>query len=52
MDRDQWGGINKFDGISFTHYTEKEGLSNNKVNDIVQLQNGNLWIATFGGGYQ
>ena len=25
------GGLSKYDGKTFTHYTEKEGLSNNVI---------------------
>jgi ligand-binding sensor domain-containing protein/class 3 adenylate cyclase len=35
---------------SFTHFTEKEGLSNNSVRSILQDQSGNLWFGTLGGG--
>ncbi|MEP7322423.1 MAG: two-component regulator propeller domain-containing protein [Saprospiraceae bacterium] len=35
---------------SFTHFTEKEGLSNNAVLSILQDNSGNLWFGTFGGG--
>ena len=37
-------------GATFTHYTEKEGLSNNKVTSIIEDRSGNLWFGTFGGG--
>jgi ligand-binding sensor domain-containing protein len=43
------GGVNKFDGKSFTHFTEKEGLSNNAVRGIAEDNNGNLWFATLNG---
>ncbi len=35
---------------SFTHFTEKEGLSNNSVYSILEDKRGNLWIGTAGGG--
>jgi ligand-binding sensor domain-containing protein len=44
------GGVNKYDGKSFTHYTDKEGLSNNIVLSILEDKNGNLWFGTNGGG--
>ncbi|MEO5997766.1 MAG: two-component regulator propeller domain-containing protein, partial [Chitinophagaceae bacterium] len=40
------GGISKYDGKSFTHFTEKEGLSANNVSDIIEDKSGNLWIGT------
>ena len=30
------GGVSKFDGKSFTHFTEKEGLSYNYIISILQ----------------
>ena len=60
---DHYGNIwiGQYDGISklinkgpakgnITHYTEKEGLSDNRVNAIVEDKDGNIWIATNGGG--
>ncbi len=44
------GGVSKYDGRSFVHYTEKEGLSNNIVLSILQDKAGNLWFGTEGGG--
>ena len=35
---------------SFTHFTEKEGLSNNVVRSILEDKSGNLWFGTYGGG--
>ena len=35
---------------SFTHFTEKEGLSNNSVGSILEDKSGNLWFGTNGGG--
>jgi len=35
---------------SFTHFTEKEGLSNNTVCSILEDKSGNLWFGTKGGG--
>jgi ligand-binding sensor domain-containing protein/signal transduction histidine kinase len=32
--------------IAFTHFTEKEGLSNNLVNAILQDKSGNIWFGT------
>ena len=44
------GGVCKYDGKSFTHFTDKEGLSNNVVRSIVEDKSGNLWFGTNGGG--
>jgi len=35
---------------SFSHYTEKEGLSNNTVFSIIEDKGGSMWFGTFGGG--
>jgi ligand-binding sensor domain-containing protein/serine phosphatase RsbU (regulator of sigma subunit) len=35
---------------SFTHFTDKEGLSNNNVFSILEDKSGNLWFGTYGGG--
>jgi serine phosphatase RsbU (regulator of sigma subunit) len=44
------GGVSKYDGKSFTHYTDKEGLSNNTVRSMLEDKSGNLWFGTNGGG--
>jgi len=44
------GGVSVFNGESFTHYTENEGLSNNRVSCIAEDQHGNIWLGTLGGG--
>jgi signal transduction histidine kinase/CheY-like chemotaxis protein/ligand-binding sensor domain-containing protein len=47
-------GLNKYDGYSITVYkkdSKKTGnLSNNYIKDIIEDRDGNLWIATWGGG--
>lgn len=42
------GGLNRFDKEreTFTHFTEKEGLSNNVVYAILSDKEGNLWMST------
>ncbi|MBK7608112.1 MAG: hypothetical protein IPI18_13255 [Saprospiraceae bacterium] len=42
--------MSKYDGQSFAHFTEKEGLSNNNVYAILVDKSYNLWFGTFGGG--
>jgi two-component system, sensor histidine kinase ChiS len=44
------GGVSKYDGESFSHFTENEGLSNNSVWAILEDKSGNLWFGTLGGG--
>jgi ligand-binding sensor domain-containing protein/serine phosphatase RsbU (regulator of sigma subunit) len=44
------GGVCRYDGKSFTNFTEKEGLSNNFVWSILEDKTGNLWFGTDGGG--
>jgi signal transduction histidine kinase/streptogramin lyase len=50
------GGVSKYDPDedrtrgSFTHFTEKEGLSNNDVRSILEDKRGNFWFGTNGGG--
>ena len=44
------GGVSKYDGRTFTHFTEKEGLSNNIVWSIIEDSKGSLWFGTNGGG--
>lgn len=47
-------GLNKYDGYKFTIYRnnpeKKNSISNNYVPDILESANGDLWIATWGGG--
>ncbi len=47
-------GLNRYDGYTFTIYRndpkDPSSLSNNYVKAIQQDENGNLWIATWGGG--
>ena len=43
------GGINKFDGKDFTHYTMNDGLSGNSVYGIQIDKKGTLWLSTDNG---
>lgn len=47
-------GLNKYDGYKFTVYKNDPldpfSLSNNFINSVVEAGDGNLWIATLGGG--
>ena len=40
------GGISRFDGKTFIHYNQKDGLSNNKVRCIAEDKSGNIWVGT------
>ncbi len=44
------GGVSRYDGANFEHYTKKEGLSNDIVLSILEDRSGNLWFGTNGGG--
>ena len=39
-----------YNGQTFTHFTEKEGLSGNYVYTILEDRQGILWFSTHGGG--
>ncbi|MDQ6843216.1 MAG: response regulator [Bacteroidota bacterium] len=47
-------GLNKYDGYKFTVYRNdpknKNSISNNYIPAIIESKNGDLWIATWGGG--
>lgn len=42
-------GVYLYDGKKFTQFTEKDGLSNNKVWSILEDKSGNIWFATGNG---
>ncbi len=44
------GGASRYDGHSFTHFTELEGLSGNHVFAMLEDSRGNLWFGTRSGG--
>lgn len=43
-------GIFKYSNNTFTHLTDKNGLTDNSTADILEDQKGNIWIGTFNGG--
>jgi ligand-binding sensor domain-containing protein len=43
-------GFSKITGTTFQHFTKKEGLSNRRVRDIAETADGQMLIATYGGG--
>ncbi len=40
------GGVSRYDGKSFTNFTDKEGLANNAVLNLLQDKQGNIWFGT------
>jgi len=44
-----YGGLSKFDGVSFANYTPKSGLLNHSVTCITEDKEGNLWVGTIAG---
>lgn len=42
-------GVYRYDGVSFTNFTTKDGLSNNRVFSIVEDREGILWFGTENG---
>ncbi len=44
------GGITRYDGNNFTHFTTKEGLTSNNITSILEDHKGNLWIIPDNGG--
>lgn len=38
------GGLSRYDGKTFTYFTEKEGLTNNYINCILEDKAGNIWL--------
>lgn len=49
-------GLNKYDGYKFTVYKnnpdDENSISNNFIMDVAEDRDGNLWIATYGGGLE
>jgi len=47
-------GLNKYDGYKFTVYKNDEhnthSISNNFIKAVVESKNGDIWVATLGGG--
>jgi signal transduction histidine kinase/ligand-binding sensor domain-containing protein len=44
------GGVTRYNGNTFIHFTEKEGLGNGIVWGILEDRRGNLWFGTYGAG--
>lgn len=45
-----WEGIIRYDGQSFTNFTNKEGLRRFHVFSVLEEETGNLWFGTIGAG--
>jgi ligand-binding sensor domain-containing protein len=43
-------GISRYDGETFVHFTEADGLCDNTIYDLMRDSKGNIWIGTFWGG--
>ncbi len=43
------GGVYRYDGTAFVHFTEEDGLSSNQVFAITEGKNGMLWLGTQNG---
>lgn len=41
-----WNGVYRYNGKTFTHFTEENGLCSNEVHDICEDAVGNLWFGT------
>ncbi|HTL80954.1 MAG TPA: two-component regulator propeller domain-containing protein [Bacteroidia bacterium] len=44
-----YGGLSRFDGVSFTNFSPKNGLPNHWVTSITEDSRNSLWIATIDG---
>ncbi len=43
------GGICRYDGLTFTTWTVKHGLSSNRINDLAEFEGGSIWACTDNG---
>jgi len=41
-------GVYRYDGKTITHFSEKDGLSNNRIRSIQEDKQGNIYFATLG----
>lgn len=44
------GGLTKFDGRFFTHFTTRQGMISHDVYSVLEDRQGNIWYGTEGGG--
>lgn len=45
-------GVYRYDGKTFTNFTEKEGLVSRVVFSIIEDKSGNIWVGTDNGAYR
>ena len=48
----QKGGATRYDGKTFTTFTQEDGLSSSSVTSMYQDQNGNIWFGSFSRGQE
>ena len=46
----RFGGVSRYDGLTFTNYTEKNSIGNNEVCVIYEDKKGNIWFSSEGYG--
>ena len=46
---EQMTDVSMYDGETITHFTQKEGLSDNHIRSMLEDSHGNLWFGTHGG---
>jgi ligand-binding sensor domain-containing protein len=44
------GGASRYDGKSFTHFTEKDGLNSGNVYAMLEDSAGNIWFGSVDAG--
>ncbi|MBL4593356.1 MAG: hypothetical protein JKX68_06010 [Flavobacteriales bacterium] len=44
------GGVCRFDGINFTKYSEKDGISGDIITSLSEDKQGNIWMTSTWGG--
>src|SRR5690606_13176927 len=44
-----YGGVSKYDGKNFSHFSRDQGLPSISVRTMIEDENGNLWFGTDGG---
>jgi len=45
-------GIYRYDGNTFTHFSEKDGITDKHIFSVYQEKKGKIWIGTFSGLFQ
>lgn len=44
-----FGGLDRFDGSSFRHFTKADGINSSSISCLTTARNGHVWIGTFKG---